>query len=206
MKMARKHWLAAAGLVVAAAFVLGESFAQPARMAVPPTPAKVAVCDLVNVFKNYKKVEKLNTQLQEKERELKAEEDRRVKMVSDLSEEIKALAEGSPEYEKRAEEILRRRFELDGWKKTNETLLLKWHYNATRQMFEEIQAVVKQVATERGYDLVLFREADNYQAANTNELLEEVVARRKVLYSNPSLDITQDVLALVNQRYATSQP
>ncbi len=99
--------------------------------------------------------------------------------------------------------LVRKRFEFEAWGQAQQAILVQWHYRMTREMFEEIMAATSHVARDRGYDLVIAREARDLTASNTPELLDEIVARRKVVYFNPDMDITQAVIERVNRTRQT---
>jgi len=167
----------------------------------PPTTLRAAVCDALHVFDNYRRVKDLDVELQKKREEIQTEEQQRIKAIEDLQKELGLLAETSEEYEKQLRKMLLLQNELEVWKKTEEALLLRWRFRLTRQMFEELLQAVEHVAKERGYHLVLFKESATFQSRNTTELVQEMFGRRKVLYSDASLDITEAVLSQLNLRY-----
>jgi Skp family chaperone for outer membrane proteins len=74
-------------------------------------------------------------------------------------------------------------------------------YRCTKEVYLDVLDAVEKVAKERGFQLVLFKESPDQATRNYDELLEQV-SRRKVLYSDPSLDITNEVLKRLNRDYA----
>ena len=184
--------------------LLRRSPAQTDNTKAPPA-ARVAVCDIVVIFKEYKKVEKLKAELDEKERKLEAESMKRAKELEVLAKEIQELKQGSDLFEKRSTDLIYKGEHFKVWQKIERSKLMKWHYQETKQMFREILAAAEQIARRKGFDLVLAREPDKLQARDSNELVQEMVTR-KILYHGPSLNITDAVLAHVNLTYLSTKP
>ena len=203
MRNARTGILVMIAAVLVAATLWKQGLAQSGETK-PATTLRVAVCDALHVFDNYRRVKDLNVELQKKREGMDAEEQKRLKAIDDLEKELGLLAETSKEYETQLEKMLLLQNELEVWKKTEEALLLRWRFRLTRQMFEEILQAVEDVANKQGYHLVLFKESPTLQARNTTELVQEMFGRRKVLYNDAGLDITEAVLAQLNLRYRTA--
>lgn len=187
-------------VVLIAAALWRDGLAQSGE-AKPPAALRVAVCDALHVFDNYRRVKDLDVELQKKREGMDAEERRRLKAVEDLQKELALLAETSEEYERQLEKMLLLQNEYEVWKKTEEAMLLRWRFHLTRQMFDEIFQAVEHVAKAQGWHLVLFKESQTLQSRNSTELVQEMFGRRKVLYSDASLDVTEAVLSELNQRY-----
>ena len=113
------------------------------------------------------------------------------------------LKEGTPQFEKRTEELFRNQALFNAWQKIEQARLLRWHFQETKLLFVEIFTAAQQVAKRKGFDVVLVREPDSIQATNAKALVEEVM-NRKVLYSHQSMDITKDVMAQVNLSFRTA--
>jgi len=200
MRKTRMVVLVAAAGLLAGAVLLKDVRGQTTEPKVP-TVTRIAVCDVVKVVQNYRKIADLNADLEKRRAKLNAEGEQRGKMIDQLQAELDQIAENSKEYEKRLDEFLTKRAELRAWKEAQDALLLKWHFLATRQMFEEVLSAVDQVAKDQGIQLVLFKETEKFQSINSPELVQEMIGRRKVLYSDPSLDITEAIMSRMNINY-----
>ncbi len=188
--------------VALSAVVLSHSLAQPA--AAPAAPTRVAVCDVVEIFNNYQRAKDLTAKLNERRKAIQAENDDRGKKIDDKQEEMKALKKGSKEYEARFNELQRMVLEREAWLKFQETLAVREHHRLTVEMYEEIQKMIGALAKERGVQIVLFRDPENITSQNTAELLRQI-GMRKVLYSDGSVDMTEDTLRRLNEAYRASQ-
>jgi Skp family chaperone for outer membrane proteins len=144
-------------------------------------------------------------QLNDKRQALAAEDEQRGKAVDALDIELGGLKPGSKEYETRLAEAERLRIDRAVSAQSGEAALRREHRRLTLEMYGEVSKVVAAVATERGFNLVLYRDPDLVDTDETVELLAQIRSR-KVLYSDPSLDITKDVLVRLNESYRSGKP
>jgi Skp family chaperone for outer membrane proteins len=201
MRVSRVSVLIVVGVALSAA-VLSHSLAQPA--AKPATPTKVAVCDVVKIFNNYQRAKDLTTEVSERRKVIQSENDARGKKIDDKQKEMKALKKNSKEYESRFKELQLIILEREAWLKYQETLAVREHYRLTVEMCEEIQKMIATLAKERSIQIVLFRDAEKITSQNAAELLRQI-GMRKVLYSDSSVDMTEDALWRLNEAYRASQ-
>lgn len=166
----------------------------------PALPTRVAVCDVAAVFRNYERLRDLNQIFRQKTDALKAEDDRRAKLSTDLQKELADLKAGSKQYQTKLEEIDKTNVERAVWQQYQKQLLDREHRQASEDMFREILAAVSQVARERGYDLVLARDSVDVASQTEQELFDKMI-QRKCLYSSPQIDLTEDVAQRVNAAY-----
>jgi Skp family chaperone for outer membrane proteins len=196
-------WVIVIGLAAGLVF-LSSSLAERAAPAAAP-PARVAVCDIQEIFANYARARDLLAQLNDKRQALAAEDEQRGKAIDALGVELAGLKPGSKEYEARLAEADRLRVDRTVSAQFKEAALRREHRRLTLEMYEEIAKVIAAVAGERGFNLVLYRDADPVDTDETLELLAQI-RNRKVLYNDANLDITADVLARLNESYRSGKP
>ncbi len=203
----RKMSLTMLGIVIglAAGWVFLKNSSAQSQAPVAASPARVAVCDIQQVFANYARAKDLLAQLNDKRQALTAEDEQRGKAIDALGVELAGLKPGSKEYEARLAEADRLRLDRTVNAQFKEVTLLREHRRLTLEMYGEVTKVVAAVAGERGLTLVLCRDADLVDTDETAELVAQI-RNRKVLYSDPSLDITADVLARLNASYRSGKP
>lgn len=209
-------------VIAAAAVILGwmlsPTGAQPAAppAAVPPVAAPpaaappaagsagtVAVCDVVVVFNEYQRAKDLTLKLNERRDALRAENEKRGKAIDVLRTELEGLKSGSKEYEQRLNEVQRLTIERTAWLQFQETLIMRDHQRLTREMYEQILKMIQTVAEQNGFLIVLQRDKESLESQTTQELVQKI-ASRKVLYNHASVDITDPVLARLNDQYRLS--
>jgi len=160
----------------------------------------VAVCDVVEVFNNYKAAVDLNAQLEERQSQIEEESKSRLKAIEAKQMELESYKRGSDQYERTLMEIQRLAIDRKGWLELEKAKALRWHGLQSQKMYEEILRMIGGVARRRNVQVVLYREALAVQSEGTVELIREI-ERRKVLYWDSRLDITTDVLTAINQEY-----
>jgi Skp family chaperone for outer membrane proteins len=198
MKNTRTLVLAAA-VVILAAIVLSDSFAEGPEA--PAAPTGLAVCDIVRVFNNYKRAEDLNQEFNARQQEIENQSKKRLEAIEVLRLELEGLNPGSKEYQRRIEEAEKLQIEHKAWLEIEDVRLRRLHYRLTREMYGEILQMVSSISEQRNLSLVLCGESEELISNNLPELVREI-ERRKVLYRNDNLDITETVLTRLNETYA----
>lgn len=196
-------WTLTAVAIVAVALIWGETRAQQANQALPPTV--VAVCDVVQVFNNNARAHDLQARLEKKRDAIEAENQKRQKAIEDARAVLLTLKEGQPQYEKTLDEIQRLTIERQAWLEFENQRVLREHKRLTQDLYDEILATIASVSERRGIDVVLYLETEVIDTENTRQLLT-MIERRKVLYAGEQVDITEDVLRRLNDAYRASQP
>lgn len=187
--------------VAVAGAIWGTCRAQPGDAA-PRVPAanRVAICDVVVVFNEYQKAKDLTQKLDRRRQEIQAEGQRRSNEIDSIRMTLEGLRPGSKKYRQEQQRMEKLQIERDVWAKVQKAKVMRDHYLLTKEMYNDILRVIRDVADQHELDLVLYRELGQLEAKNTRELLREL-SMRKVLYSKPSVNITDLVLKRLNARY-----
>ena len=203
----KTYWkLSTFGIVavaLCAVVVRNEVLAQP-EPAATRAATRMAVCDIVQVFNSNQKAKDVRNVLDGKRKSVAAENETRGKALDAKRMELAAYKEGSPQYEKTLQDMQRMGMEHKIWMEMKNADLLREHRRYTKQLYEEILAVIAQVAKQRGIDVVLYVEREVVQTEDTRELLT-MIERRKVLYASDQVDLTQTVLARLNEAYRAAK-
>jgi outer membrane protein len=191
--------LAVVCCLAGATLLLKDTSAQTTPSASAPM-AKVAICDIQEIFANYNKAKDLLAQLNDNRQAVNAEVEKRGKAIDALQMELEGLKQGSKEYEARAAEIQRQTIDRAVYKQFQDSQILHEHRKLTVEMYNETVKMIAKVAKEQGYNLVLYREHELVETEDMVQLFDQIRSH-KVLYSDESLDITKDVLAKLNEAY-----
>jgi Skp family chaperone for outer membrane proteins len=194
-------------LIVVGVSLLTTAFGQnEAKQAPAPQAAtRIAVCDIGQIFGHCRQAVDLNAELRNRRATRNAEDDKRTRAGEDLSLELQELKPGSAQYEARVEELEKMRIEHAGWRELQELQLRSWHLKMTKEVYGKIVAAVGLVAKEQGIQIVLDQEQQGFVSDEITGVLAEI-ARRKVLYSQPSADITETVLVRLNEEHRAKSP
>lgn len=177
--------------------------AQDAADTAVPTAPRVAVCDVALAFEQYNRAKDLGRQMETRQSEMAAEDERRVAAITRANGNLEALAVQSPEYQRAQDEYQRLVLEHQVWRQFEQARLVREHRLLTEQMYSEILRVIEEYARENGLDLVLYRDIVDLQSETTAEL-QLKMTQRKVLYNSSAMDITDAVIRRLNAQYASS--
>ncbi len=187
-------------LCVLAAFML----ALGARMAIPP--AVVAVVDLEKVFGGLSQrvvmEEALKARVDDAQKKLDVMQaqltalDKDIKIMGDVPEKKAKVAE-------RARLFANARVEME----VSKQLLAIEEGDMARDLYNSIDAACEAIAKKNGYHMVL---ASDETAAIPEGVVKKDVDRfasaKKMMYVDPQLDITAEVITYMNNQYKANVP
>jgi Skp family chaperone for outer membrane proteins len=203
--MKKLHWilLIALGTLIATV-ALNPTLAQEKSAPAAAAPARTAVCDLFIILKNYDRGNDLKKELKTRIDKITAEGDKRGKEITKIQDTLEELKPGSKEYDAQLNKMTQLTIDRQAFLNYQDELAKRETFRYTKEVYQDVLDAVDKVAKERGYQLVLFKESANLTSRTYDELLEQI-ARRKVLYSDSSLEITDDVLKRLNRDYAVKK-
>jgi Skp family chaperone for outer membrane proteins len=195
------------GAIVAAALScwLAAAYAQSGAPG-PTAPAKanpttVAVADLLHITDGLEELRDIKAQLAAKETRLKAEDAERGKAITQLQSDLD-MAGSNPAEKARILKQLRQKIgELKVWREVSNLELQQDQADQTELLYRKCLDAIGRVAQQVGADLVLFKEQQpDFRNADIRTLAG-LIQMRKVLWSAPSLDITDQVVLMMNNEY-----
>lgn len=198
--MKKKHIVLTVGLIaLGTALVLTSGLdAQSAGSKNADCP--IAVCDLAEVFSHSQRSQDLSAQFEKEAEKVAAEGRKRREKIQAIQQELKGLNPSSQEFENRSREIQRLQINLKAWIEYKSSIQAREQIQQTKDMFNEASKVIADIAKQQGYKVVLFRAQGSLKNTNFQKLVEEIRSRQ-VLFSDPSVDITTDVLTALNEAY-----
>jgi Skp family chaperone for outer membrane proteins len=203
--MTCKH-LAVIGLIaVLAIFALAPAHAQAPVAAVE----RIAVASPGQVFNSIQETKDISQQREATHKSLEAQRQQKEQKVRDLTQALQLLKADSPGYADKRSEAESASVEYDVWVKITQADQERDAKLQLRALWDKVTAAVAEVATQKGYDLVL---ADSREEIPddidrvTGEQLQALIHTRNVLYASAQTDITQDVIALMDAKYKASRP
>jgi Skp family chaperone for outer membrane proteins len=200
----KKSWLAvgAVGLVTGAA-VAWQATASGAGQTVAAAAGgtHVAVVDLVTVFNDYELTKTLNERMTDLETELRNEDQKRVAEIDALTKATGAFNPGTAERTKADKDLFQKKVEYQVWKGTKQEDVGQQHLAWVNVTYAYVEAEVAAIAKARGIQLVITREELDTSITDSKVMQKQIVGR-KVIYSDPSVDITKEVLDNLNSNFA----
>jgi Skp family chaperone for outer membrane proteins len=208
MKASRIAWITLA-VVGCGVLVWRESLGQgPAPAPAPGAQGPVAVLDVEEVLLNYQRANDLRSGLERRRVALEGEDRKRKEEIDRLEAGLAGLTPDSAEYIKQVNAMRRLAIDRDGYLKFEMSLLQAEHHRLLEALYQDVAKMAGIVAQELHYKVVLYTDHKMPKTNNSTELTA-VLKDRKVLWADPSVDITEIVLKRLNdsQRSApTTRP
>ena len=203
--------LAIFALAVAAAFGQTAIHAQAQPPAAAPAApraagpaAHVAVIDVGYIFKNHARfkqaMDKMKDEVMQAENALKAERDR----INGLMEQLKGFNVGTPEYKKLEAEVAKAQGEFSVNAQLQKKDFMDREAKVYLQVYTEIERAVSQFARDHGIAVVHRFDGDPVDSADRNRILGSIT--KPIVYYDPQIDITPDVLKMLNGAAVAGQP
>ncbi|HOB75968.1 MAG TPA: OmpH family outer membrane protein [Phycisphaerae bacterium] len=198
-----KNWMAAGlvGLVAVAAGVTWNNVASGAdRAANAEGATRVAVVDLVRVFNEFDQTKVLNQKMSALEDELRSEDQRKTAEIESQKNALKAFAPDSVEYKKQSEILKRLMIEYQVWKSMKQDHVADSHLRWVNRTYKRVEDEVAAIARARNFQLVITKEELDTSITDSKVMLKQIVGR-KVLFSDASVDLTDEVLTRLNAAF-----
>lgn len=206
MKNLSGAWKTVAAVVVACAAAVGagaigaRSVGANANAMAANRPPVVVVVDIDEVMKNLEERKQMELALQKKADDLKKKLEGLQTQAEAKKAEFDAAADPvtKGKLSKQLNEMaLRARFEMEfGMRQVTEEGLQQ-----LKELFLKIDGVVERSAKQNRYDIVLASD-EKAVIPNDEQEMKRVMREKMMLYVDPSFDITQDIILMMNNEFA----
>ena len=191
------------GLIVA---ILGyQALASRAPEAVTAQPNLIATFDLYRTFKSLDEKKQADAELLQLKDELVATLEARMQTIKQMEEELALHQPGSPKHRELTEQWARASHEHQA---DAEFYQLKQSLEAGRrvnQIFSNITKAAEQLAKERGYAVVFVKDYINEIRPGTEDEVERQNLERRMIYIDPDVDITDELIRRMNQSFQATR-
>jgi Skp family chaperone for outer membrane proteins len=187
---------AVAGSVWVVSVKLNEAAAQNR----PGGGTSVAVVNLVQVFNTFNQTKVLNQKLAEHRDKLGQEAAKRKAEIDDKKDLRDACNVNSKEWFKADEEYRKKRFDFLAWEGLEKERVVTAHKNWIKLTYKAITDEVEKVAKAKGFQIVVTSEDLEDETEDTSILLRQIF-NRKVVYADPAVDISVEVLRNLNASF-----
>jgi Skp family chaperone for outer membrane proteins len=202
-------WPAVAFVAACAATVVAQNNPPGPQQppAAPARPIKVGVVDIGQLFRDYKRKDQLETQVNQNRERIKADLDadaeniRRMRRALDTG----SAPPGSPQWEELRDEIKQANFVWEMKTQRLQDQLKKQVEEMTLQILTELETTIAAYGRRHGYDLILKSDKDledtGGQQGELQQQFQERIFRAQisdVLYNAEGVDITPHVKQMLN--------
>jgi Skp family chaperone for outer membrane proteins len=185
-------------VALAAALLMLVLPAAPSGAADAPKIGVVRFTALVN---GYKRMQAEQDASIKKREQLRQEQTAKQDEVNRLSAQLQQNAPDSEAYKKTDADLRQKRADLEAWTRMKTEELINEETRIIRQIYEDVEAAAAEYGKKHSYSLIIKEDDLDLVKAGIAELKVKV-ALRKVLYSDPALDITDALVKLLNEKYA----
>jgi Skp family chaperone for outer membrane proteins len=190
-------------VAIVAASLIGVQVAS-AQASGQATPTKIAIVNTVRIFNDMQELKDLRQKMDSERKLLEGMDREKRERLNNLKNQRDTLKPETPQYQEKNSELMRTAIEYETWGKLSQINFQREQKQQTKMLFQKIETAVAEVGKQKGYDLVLADQRpeipddlDNLQV----EQLRALITSRNVIYVADKIDISADVLALLDQKY-----
>ncbi len=180
-------------LIGAVVLLMGHAYSSAEPKAVENV-AKIGVVNIRKIFRDCKKNAKYRQDAMADQSKWDAEMEKLQKEIEQQKDGLKVLKPGSSDYLAQMKELMQKQAELEAGRQFNNQQRALKDQRWTEDLYKEILKVVRELAEEKGLVLVFEKGEVDFPVSSPDELML-TLSTHKLLYSNSSLDITDEVTA-----------
>jgi Skp family chaperone for outer membrane proteins len=166
-----------------------------------PVAAKIGIVSIRTVFNTSKRHAQYRSQVLQAQSRARAQLDDMAKDIDAEEAGLKALREGTADYMKQLQTILKKRADLDSQREYLKQQRSLEDKSWMEALYQETLKIVNAVAKEKGLNLVFERTEPEFPVSS--EELMMTFSTHKVLYAEGYPDLTQDVTARLDAAGST---
>ena len=170
-----------------------------------PAPVAVAVINVLKVMNEITESADIKAELTSLGEKLQAEVQTRQQELKRLQDDIEILNKGTPARKAKQEELERKAIHLDSWGKFEKRKNEVEHIVRYEALYRKVLDEIALIAERDGYDLVLYNDYTKDLNVNTAQQLQANILLRKLVYVREQLDVTDQVIQQLDNKYAAGE-
>ena len=185
------------GLVGVVILAMGYEYSQAQSKANEPA-SKIGVVSIKRALRNCKATVKYRERVITENGKMDTEEERLSTEIRARADSLKALKPDSSDYMVRYLELLQKQGDLKALQEFNPRRKMLRELRWTQDLYKEILQITKELAAEKGLDLVLGADEPEFPIQRYEQLVTTITTH-KVLYSEGCVDLTNEVVARLDK-------
>jgi len=177
-----------------------------ARSLMAGRPTSVAVVDVQLVFESLKEKVQIEADLKGRLEQLNQDEQDRKRELEELKSDLEILAPDTPAYNEKQAKLEQSAIELQAWRTFQTQKLNRERGLQIERLYRKLLDAIGRISQQNGYDLVLFKEKPVDFRGTKPEALNTLIQVRKVLWSSDELDLTDQIIQLINNEFSNRTP
>lgn len=199
----RDLWIA---LVLVGALGLTGWVGARAGNALNGRPTAVGVADVQLVFESLKEKMQIEADLKTRLESLNTDEQNRKQELQELKSDLEILAPDTPAYDEKQNKLEQNAIELQAWRTFQTQKLNHERGLQIERLYRKMLDAIGRIGQQEGYDVILFKEKPADFRGAKPEALNTLIQVRKVLWSTDDLDMTDQVIQLMNNEFNNRTP
>ena len=165
---------------------------------------RVAVVNVAVISEEYQRTAALEAQFEQKRLALNERRNELAKQIDTLGRSLQEeLKPGTTAYDERSKQLALAEFEAQYFMEAEAKKIEQGLAQSLRSIYDDIQQAVRDIAEERGIDIVLTADMlPRETPENTNQARQQILLQ-KVVYWHPRVDLTGAVIKRLNETYQT---
>jgi len=193
--------IAAAAALTLAGSGWWAALAQDNGAPAPAEPTAVATVDVVQVLQQLDEMAAIQAEVKRQQEAAQAYRDQVEQEVNALRPDLERFKPGSENWEASKAKIDRKLVELQVEIELRGRQAVEYQTRSRAAVYRKLCDASAAIAKAGGYDMVVFAEPlPDFQGVNPQQLLG-VIQQRKVLWSDPALDISPQVILRMNNAF-----
>jgi Skp family chaperone for outer membrane proteins len=172
-------------------------------------PTVVVTVSLSEVIEKLDQRGEAESSLKAKTDQMKARDDKEKADLKVMSDQLKAMPEdpNSKERQELEEKYAMAGFEYQAWARFASDTMDIERSLLLQDLYSSVKKAVKDMATSEGFDIVLVDDSQGELTLNPNiradreTQIRQQVAARRMLYGNPDVDITDELITRMNNAH-----
>lgn len=188
-------------LIAALAWQAGANATNATRP--PAQPTAIATVDIVTIFDQLQELKDLETELDTRKSSRQAQLDEVNNQLRAISADLEAMTRGTDEYKDKVRQAMELQAVLKARSDALNQILSIDRGNMTRELYNKAVDAISRIADREGYDAVFFDDSTFIvpEDAAYQDVYRSIVTR-SLLYRNGSIDITNQIVSLMNSEYS----
>lgn len=160
---------------------------------------KIGVVSVRKVLRGCKKSARYKIEVLADQGRTNAELEELSKQIEAQEAGLKALKPGSIDYLAQLKELVDKRYDLEAQREFNKQQSALKHHRWTEELYKEILQITKELAEQKGLDLVFEKDEPEFPVTSSEELVM-ILNTHKLLYSAGCSDLTNEVIARLDAK------
>lgn len=187
-------------LIAALAWQAGANSASNTRP--PAEPTAVATVDIVTIFDQLTELQDLESKLEQRRTSSQSELEEVNNRLKTISADLEAMTRGTEEYKNKVKDAMELQAVYKARSEALNQILSIERGSMTRDLYNKVSQAITRISEREGYDVVLFD--DSTFIVPENAAYQDVyraIVTRSLMYRHDSVDITNQVVSLMNSEY-----